>query len=338
MDYSAIIQSIQQGNFSPVYFLQGDEPFFIDNIIEHLEENVVESSQRDFNQFIFYGKEIDFPSLISTARKFPMMGERQLVIVKEAQEIKGWNNETNQSILTEYLKQPSPSTVLAFGYKYKSLDKRTKLAKAFQQEAIVLTSKKIYDNQIPDWIQGYVKAKHVQISPKAVRLLSENIGNNLQRLSNEIEKLLLNIPENQPIDEQAVHRYVGISRDYNTFELQAALGSGNHLKAQKIVKYFAANPSSHPLVLTIYNLYSYFSKLLMIHQSPRKDKQTVAQAIGVHPFFAEEYIRAIRLYPQAKVLSNLQYLHEADLASKGIGQLVPADGDLLKELIFKLMN
>ena len=337
MDYAEIVEASASGNYSPVYFLQGEEPFFIDNIVEHIETNALDDTQKSFNQYVLYGKEVDIPLIMNTARKFPMMGEKQVVIIKEAQEMKGWNKEDHQSLLMNYLDNPVPSTILVFAYKYKTLDKRTKVAKAFSKNAVFFSSKKIYDNQVPSWIQSYTKARGVEIKQKAVMLLAENIGNNLQRLSNEIEKLLLNT-KGKAIGEDAVHLYVGISKEYNIFELQAALSSKNGLKAQKIAKYFASNPSNHPMVLTIFNLFSYFSKLLLAHHSPQKDKSTIARVIGVHPFFAEEYIAALRHYPLNVVIRNLQFIQQADLASKGVDQLVTSDGDLLKELLFKLMN
>ena len=266
-----------------------------------------------------------------------MMGERQVVIIKEAQEMRGWTKDVNQSLLLQYLENPLASTILVFAYKYKTLDKRTKLGKALDKQTVLLTSKKIYDNQVPSWISSYSKARGIEISQKAVMLLAENIGNNLQRLANEIDKLILNKPDNGQIDEKAVHRFVGISKDYNIFELQKALGTGNRLKAQQIVRYFGSNPSNHPMVLTIFNLFSYFSKLLLVHGSASKDKQSIAREIGVHPFFAEEYIKASRLYSLHAVLRNLHHIEEADLASKGISGLVPSEKDLLQELIHKLM-
>ncbi len=294
--------------------------------------------KKSFNQHVLYGKEVDFAQVLTTAKQFPMMGDRQVVIVKEAQEMKGWTKETNQSLLSEYLNNPLASTILVFSYKYKSLDKRTKIGKEIEKHAVVLRSKRIYDNQVPEWIHSYARARNVSLTSKAVALLSENIGNNLQRLSNEIEKLLLNVPEGQSVDDLAVHKYVGISKEYNIFELQTALSTGNQQKAHKIVRYFASNPGNHPMVLTIYNLFSYFNKLLLAHKAPSKDKQSIAKAIGVHPFFAEEYLRALNIYSLPVVLRNIQFLRDADLASKGVNQLVPAESDLLKELIHKLMN
>ncbi len=339
-EYIEIIREIQSSKYAPVYFLQGEEPFFIDNVIAHIENNALDESQKNFNQYVLYGKETDLVQVIGTARKYPMMGERQVVIVKEAQEMKGWNSEDNQILLTSYLENPLPSTILVFGYKYKSLDKRTKISKALAANSVFLDSKRIYDNQIPSWIESYAKARGVSLTQKAMMLLSENIGNNLQRLSNEIEKLLLNVSEGQEIDDLAIHRYVGISKEYNVFELQHALSSGSFAKALKIINYFSANPANHPLILTIVNLFSYFSKLLLIHGSAAKDKNTVAKLIGVHPYFANEYIAGSRRYPLDKVIRNIQLIHELDLKSKGIGYNVSKEKEsgMLKELMYQLMH
>ncbi|MDH5609810.1 MAG: DNA polymerase III subunit delta, partial [Cyclobacteriaceae bacterium] len=321
------------------YFLQGEEPFFIDNIISHIEANALDDSQKGFNQYVLYGRDADVPTILSVARKYPMMGERQVVIVKEAQELKGLNKEDNQKMLVAYLENPLPSTVLVFGYKYKNIDKRTKFGKAIEKNSVFLHSKRIYDNQVPGWIQSYAQARQVRVSQRAVMLLSENIGNNLQRLSNEIEKLLLNVGEGGEISEKEVHRFVGISKEYNIFELQNALSVGNLAKALKIANFFSANPSNNPLVLTLFSLFSYFTKLLLIHESPSKEKNALASRIGVNPFFVEEYLAAARRYSLPRVLQNIELIHQADLHSKGIGFSMGKDkeGELLKELVFNLM-
>lgn len=337
-DFNEIVREINNGNFSPIYFLQGEETFFIDTIINAIEENALEESQKGFNQLVLYGKDASLVDVVGAARRYPMMGERQVVILKEAQENKEWTKEDRQTLLINYLENPLPSTILVFGYKYKSLDKRTKLGKAFQKHATFLQAKKLYDNQIPDWIRSYCAAKNVKMEEKALMLLSENIGNNLQRLANEIEKLLLNVNENEPISVQMIQKYVGISKDYNVFELQKSLSLLDHLKAQKIVDYFAANPGNNPLVLTIYSLFSYFSKILLIHQSPDKSEKTIASLIGVNPFFVKEYMIAARNYPLHKVIQNIKFLHEADLQSKGIGYATMKEKPVLTELVYKLMN
>ena len=250
-EYGEILKSIKSNSYAPVYFLQGEETFFIDSIIDFIEENALEDSQKSFNQQIIYGKDVTTTDVLSAAKRYPMMGERQVVIVKEAQELKDLTREATQALLINYLENPLPSTILVVGYKYKSIDKRTKLGKVIEQKTVFLNAKKLYDNKIPEWIKGYCQTKGIFIADDAVMMLSENIGNNLQRLANEIEKLQLNIKEGQKVDAGMVQRYVGISKDYNIFELQKALSSLNRAKAHKIAHYFAANPNNNPLVLTI---------------------------------------------------------------------------------------
>ncbi len=337
-EYVEIIKDLQKGKYSPLYFLQGEEPFFIDNIIEHIELNALDDTQKSFNQYVLYGKEISFTDILNVARKYPMMGERQVVIIKEAQEIRDWKKEEAQKFLTAYLENPLATTILVFGHKYKTLDRRTKIAKTLEKHCVFLNSKKIYDDKVPGWVRSYAQASGANISEKAIMILTENIGNNLQRLANELDKLRLNIPADQQIDEVAVQKYVGISKDYNTFELQKALSLRDEIKVFKIITYFSANPSSNPLILVIANLYAYFSKLLLIHHQNAFDQNSVARAIGVNPFFASEYIQAARNYPAHVVIRNIELIHQADLQSKGIGSASMKDGDILKELIFKLMH
>jgi len=337
-DYTQIIKDINSGSYAPVYFLQGEEAFFIDSIIENIENNALDESQRGFNQLVLYGKDTSLPDVIGAARKYPMMGERQVVIVKEAQEMKDWKNEDKQNMVLNYLENPLASTILVFGYKYKSVDKRTRFGKSVEKNSVFLNAKKLYDNQVPDWIRNYCKTQGVKIADGAVMMLSENIGNNLQRLANEIGKLLLNIKKDEVVNSAMVQRYVGISKDYNIFELQKALSAMNKLKALKIANYFASNPGNNPLVLTIYSLFSYFSKLLLIHHSNNKNEKALASLIGVNPYFVKEYIQAARNYPVGKVVQNIKFLHEADMQSKGIGHATKKEGPVLTELVYKLMN
>jgi DNA polymerase-3 subunit delta len=338
-EFVEIIKEIREGRFSPVYFLQGEEPFFIDNISDHIEVNALEESQKGFNQYVLYGKEITLPEILGTARKYPMMGERQVVIVKEAQELKGWTAETNQELLINYLENPLPTTILVFAYKYKRLDKRTKLSKMLVKNAVFLDSKKIYDNQVPQWIASYAAARNAVISQKAIMLLSEQIGNNLQRLSNEIDKLLLNVKEGQEIDDKAVHRYVGISKDYNVFELQQSIAVRNLKKAMRIVDYFGANPNKHPLVLTLGSLFSYFTKLLLMHHHKGLNENDLAREVGVPVFFIKEYQNAVRQFPLPKVQNAIHLIHEADLRSKGIGYNLTKEREkgLLRELVYQII-
>lgn len=337
-EYTDILKRINNGSFSPIYFLQGEEPFFIDSIIKAVEEKALEESQKSFNQLILYGKDTNLSDVIGAARRYPMMGERQVVIVKEAQEIKEWTREDKQTLVLNYLEHPLPSTILVFGYKYKSIDKRTKLGKAIEKHTVFLNARKLYDDKIPEWIRGYCQANGVKIEEQAIMMLSENIGNNLQRLANEVEKLLLNTKNGEAITAKMVQTYVGISKEFNIFELQKSLSTLNKFKAHKIANYFAANPGNNPLVLTIYSLFSYFSKLLMIHHATDKSERNIALVIGVNPYFVKEYLLAVRNYPLPKVVQNIKYLHEADLQSKGIGFATKKEAPVLTELIYKLMN
>ena len=336
--YAEIINDIQNEKYAPVYLLQGEETFFIDNIISHIEENALDETQKNLNQIILYGKDTSLTEVIGAARRYPMMGERQVVIVKEAQELKGWTNENIQLLVTNYLENPLPSTILVFGYKYKSLDKRTKLGKNFDKHTVFLHAKKLYDNEVSGWVQEYCSAKKVEIEKDAIMMLSENIGNNLQRLANEIEKLILNLKEGAEISSMMVQKYVGISKEYNIFELQKALGMRSQQKVHKIINYFASNPSNNPMVLTIYNLFTYFSKLLLVYHSQNENKKVLASVIGVSPYFVDEYVVAARNYPIGKVIMNITHIQQADLQSKGIGSATKKDGAVLTELVHKLMN
>lgn len=337
-EYNEIIKAQQQGKFAMVYFLHGDEPFFIDNIIENIELNALDDTQKSFNQYILYGKETTITDILNIARKYPMIGERQVVIVKEAQEMRSWRSEDQTNLLIHYLENPTPTTVLAFSYKYKTLDKRTKIAKAIDKGGEVMLSKRLYDNQIPDWLKSYTKVMGVNLSAKAAMIMAENIGNNLQRLANEVDKLKLNTKPGEEVNEQTIQKFVGISKDYNTFELQTAIALKNTTKAFKIVKYLAANSSANPLVMTLGSLYSFFTKILILHHNGANDKNEVSRLIGVHPYFAAEYLQAKSNYPEPLVTRNIQCIHDADLQSKGIGYATMSEGDILQELVYKLIH
>ncbi len=337
-EYNEIIKNLQKGVYAPIYFLQGEEPFFIDNIIEHIEIKALDEAQKSFNQYVLYGKDIGFTDVLNVARKYPMMGERQVVIIKEAQDMKDWKKEDAQNLLISYLENPLPSTVLVFGHKYKTLDKRTKVAKVLGKNAVFLDSKKLYDNQVQGWVRSYAGAIDAKLTDKAVRILDENIGNNLQRLAKELDKLKMNVKDGQAIDDLAVLKYVGINKDYNVFELQKALTARDEVKAFKIVRFFAGNTSANPLVLIIASLYQYFVKLLLLHQKGASDKNEAARLIGVNPYFVGEYLEAARNYNMPTVIKNIKAIGKADLQSKGIGSASMKDGDILTELIFNLLH
>ncbi len=338
VSYAEIMSQIHQKKYSPVYFLQGEEVFFIDNVISHIEDHALDESQKNLNQIIVYGKDTSLTDVIGDARKYPMMGDRQVVIVKEAQDLKGWNRDDQQALLSAYLENQSVSTILVFGYKYKKIEKRTKLGKILEKRTVFLNAKKLYDHEIHGWIQSYCDTKNVAIERDAVMMLAENIGNHLQRLANEIDKLIVSLTEKRSISGQMVHKYVGISKDYNIFELQKALGTRNPPKVYKIINYFSNNPSNNPLTLTIYSLFSYFSKLLLLHSSTDQSERALAGLIGVNPYFVKEYLVASRHYSIGKVIENIKHLDTADLESKGIDSDTKKDDAVLTELVYKLMN
>ncbi|MEM7108907.1 MAG: DNA polymerase III subunit delta [Bacteroidota bacterium] len=334
----SIVTDLKSGKVAPVYFLQGEETYYIDQISNYIENNVLNESEKGFNQTILYGRDAPMNVVLTHAKRFPMMAERQVVIVKEAQNISDLNREVGQKILCDYLQNPVTSTVLVFCHKNKTLDKRKALGKLIDKKAVVLTTRKLYDNQVPAWVEGYIRAKGFSASPKAVQMLSDSIGTNLERLANEIDKIFINYKEPVQIDEQIVQKYVGISKDYNIFELQKALTVKDVFKANQIVNYFEANPKKNPLLPIIAVLFSFYSKLLMAHQAKDKSERNLASQLRVSPFFVKDYLTALRYYPLSKVVDNIHCIQQADLHSKGIGNLSSSDGSVLKELIFRLMH
>ncbi|WPP52538.1 DNA polymerase III subunit delta [Catalinimonas niigatensis] len=337
----SVLKSLREKQFAPLYFLQGDEPYFIDQIADYIEENVLSESERGFNQMVMYGKDVDVSTILSNARRYPMMSERQVVIVREAQEIQDLNNKQGQELMEAYVKNPMPSTILVFCYKYKTFDGRKPLSKLLDKLAILVESKKMYDNQLPEWIAQYVKHKGSQIEDKAVQMLADYIGNNLERLTNEIEKVLINFRQGEEegkITPAIVQKYIGISKEYNVFELQKALAVRDVLKANRIIQYFEANQKANPIIPIIALLFTFFSKLLLVHHSTDKSERALAGVLKINPFFAKEYKIAAVNYPLPKVISNIHHLRVADQHSKGIENISGTDAQILKELIFRLMH
>ncbi|MEM9299255.1 MAG: DNA polymerase III subunit delta [Bacteroidota bacterium] len=334
----SILSDLKSKAFAPVYFLQGEETFYIDQISDYIENNVLNETEKGFNQTILYGRDAPVNIVLTNAKRFPMMSERQVVIVKEAQNIPDINKEVGQKMLCDYLENPVPSTLLVFCHKNKILDKRKALGKLVEKKAVALTTKKLYDNQIPAWVEGYIRSKGFNASDKAVQMLSDSIGANLERLSNEIDKILINYKEPVQIDEQTVQKYVGISKDYNVFELQKALIIKDVLKANRIVNYFEANPKKNPLLPVIAVLFSFYSKLLTAHHAKDKSERNLASQLRVSPYFVKDYITALRYYSLSKVVDNIHLIRNADLHSKGIDNASTSEGQLLRELIFRLMH
>lgn len=336
--YTDIFAQLQQKKYSPVYFLHGDETYYIDKVAEYIEKNLLTESEKGFNQTVFYGRDVEVATLLNAAKRFPMMAERQVVIVKEAQEITNLLKEDGQKLMESYLNNPVPSTVLVLCYKYKKLDQRTKFAQLLGKNAVVMESKKLYDDKIPGWIIQYVKSTGSSIDDKAATLIAEYIGNNLDRLSHEIDKILINFSEPIKITTTHVQKYIGISKDYNTFELQKAIALRNFPMAMRIANYFEANPKGNPLILVVNNIFTFYSKLLLIHGENDKSEGNIAGVIGVNRFFVGEYMIAVRNYSLAKTIENIGHTRIADMQSKGYQAASMTDGHILKELIFKLMN
>ncbi len=318
--------------YKPVYFLSGEEPYFIDQISDFIEKKVLDESEKEFNQTVLYGRDTDVGTIVGEAKRYPMMSDKMVIIVKEAQNIR------NIEDLDSYIANPLDSTILVICYKYKTLDKRKAFPKTVAKKGILFESKKLYDNKIPDWISAYLKDKKYTVSPKSSQLLTEYLGNDLGKISNELDKLMINLPPGTEITPDHIQMNIGISKDFNTFELNDALTKKDVVKANRIINYFAANSKEHPLVLTISSLNSFFVKLLRYHGLEDKSKESAAKALGVHPFFVGDYIAAARNYPMQKLKAIAGYLREYDLRSKGIDNASADDGALMKELIWKILH
>jgi DNA polymerase-3 subunit delta len=334
ISFENILLDLKNKIYSQVYFLYGEESYFIDLISNYIEENVLTDTEKEFNQTIIYGKDIDIPTLISYARRFPMMSNYQVIIVKEAQNLDKVEN------LEPYILNPLETTILVLCYKYEKIDRRKTLFKNIEKKGILFESAKIYDNKIPDWISSYVRKMNYSISPKACFLLAEFLGNDISKIVNEISKLIINLSEKQEITEDDVEKNIGISKDYNVFELQKALGQKDVLKANQIINYFAANPRENPLVKVLPILFSFFSKILIYQSLPDKSKNNVASALSINPFFVMDYQQAAANYSAKKIISIISLLREYDLKAKGVdsnGTSFP-DGELIKELIFRILH
>lgn len=331
-----IMTDLKARRYSPVYFLQGEETFYIDLIANYIEENALPPSDRSFNQVIIYGKDATMAAILTHARRFPMMAERQVVIVKEAQDIPDLNKDTGGRLLLDYLKNPAPTTILVFCHKHKSLDKRKDLGKKIDQYAEALNCKKIYDNQLPEFVAEYAREKKISIDDRAVMALCEYVGNDLHRLTNEIDKLMIASQDNTITVEQVMSG-VGVSKEYNIFELQKALIRKDTLLANKIVNYFEANTRKNPMIPVVAFLYSFFSKLLAASQVADKSDKGLVSALKISPYAAKDYVYALRQYPTDKIIYTISSLKEADLKLKGVNSGSDTEGQILRELVFKIL-
>lgn len=328
-----IVSDIKRGDIKPIYFLMGEEPYYIDKISEFIENSILTEEEKGFNQMVLYGRDISVEEIISNAKRYPMMAEKQVIIVKEAQELV----RTIEN-LVPYVENPQPTTVLVVCYKYKTLDKRKKLAKLVAKAGELFESKKLYENQVTDWIRRFLAGKKYEIEPKAAQMLVEYLGNDLSKVSNELDKLMIVLPENSKITPKIIEENIGISKDFNNFELRKMVGEKNILKANQIINYFAQNQKSHPLIMTISLLNSFFTQLLQYHGLKDKTRASVTRALKVNPYFVDDYLTAGKNYPMRKVSQVISLMRDADLKSKGVGASNLSQGDILKELLFKIMH
>ena len=302
MTYEQILADIKKRVYYPIYFLMGEEPFFIDTISNELENTILDEAERSFNQVVLYGSDVSVNDIMSQARAFPMMSDYLVVIVKEAQ------NVDNIDSLADYIEKIPPTTILVINYKYKKLDKRRALAKYIDKKGVLFESKKLYDNNIPEWITKYLAAKKYNITPKATQMIADFLGNDLHRVRNELEKLMVALPPSKRIDDADVEYNIGISKDFNVFELQKAIGSKDLPKANRIINYFGDNPKENPIFMVISVLYGYYTKLLKLHFSKDKNKSTVATMLGVNLFFVNDYFEAVRNYSWTDCMNCIEVL------------------------------
>lgn len=328
-----LVTDIQQGNIKPIYFLMGEEPYYIDKISEYIENNILAEEEKGFNQMVLYGRDVTIEEIIDNAKRFPMMAERQVVIVKEAQDL----SRTIEKLVS-YAKQPQPSTVLVICYKYKKIDKRKSLYKEINKVGLVYESKKLYENHVADWIRRVLAGKKYKIDTKATLMLIEFLGTDLSKINNELNKLMLVLPKEATITPEAIEDNIGISKDYNNFELRKAVGERDVLKVNRIINHFAQNQKANPMIMTISLLNSFFTQLLIYHSLKDKSKNSVAKALGVNPFFVSDYTVAAKNYPMRKVSQVIGLLRNADVKSKGVGANALPAGDILKELLFKIIH
>lgn len=332
MTYEQILADIKKRVFYPIYFLMGEEPFFIDTISNELENTILDEAERSFNQVVLYGSDVTAKDIMSQARAFPMMGEHLVVVVKEAQNVKDIEN------LADYLDKLPPTTILVINYKYKKLDKRRALAKYIDKKGVLFESKKLYDSNIPEWITKYLASKKYNITPKATQMIADFLGNDLHKVRNELEKLMVALPPSKRIDDADVEYNIGISKDFNVFELQKAIGNKDFFKANQIINYFGDNPNDNPIFMTIVVLYGYYTKLLKLHFSKDKSKNTLVTMLGVNPYFVNDYLDAARHYSWSDCMHCIEVLRDFDMKSKGYNcSSDVTQKELYREMLYKLM-
>ena len=328
-----IVNDLKSGNIKPLYFLMGEEPYYIDKLSDYIEKNVLTEEEKGFNQTVLYGRDVSVEDVISTAKRYPMMAERQVVIVKEAQDLIRTIDK-----LESYAENPMATTVLVFCYKYKTLDKRKKLTKLLAKNGVIFESKKLYENQVGDWIKRVLAGKKYAIEPKAMAMLVEFLGTDLSKINNELEKLQIILPVGSTITPQHIEENIGFSKEFNVFELRKALGERNQLKAYTIAENFSQNPKDNPMVVTTSLVFGFFIQLLKYHGLKDKNPKNVAAVLGINPFFMKEYDVALKNFPMKKVSQIVAALRDIDVKSKGVGANALSHSDLLREMLYKIFN
>jgi DNA polymerase III subunit delta len=335
MSFEEIMKSLRAGKYEPVYFLHGTESYFIDAVSGYIERHALSEEETAFNQTILYGKETDHKTVVDAARRYPMMAPRQVVILKEAQEMRTLKD------LQSYIEKPLVSTVFVVCYKHKRFSFDSAFGKALKKHAVVFESKSLYDNQVPDWVRTYLQQKKLGVKPAAAALIAEYLGTELSKVANELDKLVINLPEGTEITERHIEEQIGISKDYNVFELQKALSTKDVLKANRIVNYFAANPKRNPTTVVIGSLYNYFSKVYLVHFFPNASDAELAKALELRSsFFLKDYKVAARNFNRAKSEQIIALLKEYDLKSKGVNynSTGKPEGELLREMVWRVLN
>jgi DNA polymerase-3 subunit delta len=332
MTLDKIISDLIKGVFKPIYWLEGDEEYFIDSIINYAEHKILTENEKSFNLSIFYGRDTSWADIVNVCRKYPMFSERQVVILKEAQSMKDIEK------IEGYIDKPLPSTLLFIAYKNKKVDGRTKLAKLLKEKSVFYSSKKLYDSDLPEWTNELIKSKGFTITNKALFLLIDHIGNDLSRLNNEINKLTLNLSGRKNITEDDIENFVGVSKEFNVFEFQHAIANKDLYKAVRIINYFEANPKAAPIQLIFPSLYNFFSKVLMVYTVPARDEKAVAAVLGVNSFFVRDYLQTATRFSFEEVEKVILLLHQYNLKGIGINDADSTDAMLLKEMVAKIIT
>jgi len=336
LTHTEIISSLKKKDYQPIYFLHGLESYFIDTVSDYIEKNVLSDAERGFNQTIMYGKDVtDIKMIKDVAMRYPMMSEYQVLIIKEAQDLKGIDK------LSDYVKQPSPKTILVFCFRNKKLNLNTKFGKLLKANAVVLDAKPMYDNQVPDWISKYLKSAGLNINPQNANLLAEYLGTDLSKVANEIDKLAINLPKGAEVTSEIIESNIGISREYNSFEFQKAIAAKDIVKSTRIVNYFIANPKKGPIQMLVGTLYNFFSKVYMYHFVKSQSEGEVLKQLGLRSnWFLKEYKVAARNFNRLQVEKVIETIKEYDLKSKGVNfnSTTSKPGDLLKEMTWKILH